>query len=140
VFGPGNHGTTFGGNPLAMRAALETIAIIESEGLMANAAHVGAHIMSAMARELAGERGLVEIRGAGLMIGIELHAPCAVIALRALDAGLLCNVTNDRVIRLLPPLIFTIEQADLLVSILAPIVKAFLAEAYAAELTAKSAP
>jgi acetylornithine/N-succinyldiaminopimelate aminotransferase len=133
VFGPGNHGTTFGGNPLAMRAALETIRIVEEEGLVHNAARVGAHIRASMARELAGHAGVVEIRGAGLMIGIELWKPCAEIALRALDAGLLCNVTNDRVIRLLPPLIFTMQQADSLVEILAPIVKQFLNETYDAE-------
>jgi acetylornithine aminotransferase len=136
VFGPGNHGTTFGGNPLAMRAALETIAIIESEGLLDNAARVGAWLREALERELSHHGGVVEIRGQGLMIGIELAVPCSKLSRRALDQGLLINVTNDRVIRLLPPLIFTQQQAQLLVDTLAPLVRAFLAEQAASTLEA----
>ncbi|NBD20205.1 acetylornithine/succinylornithine family transaminase [Aquabacterium fontiphilum] len=128
VLKPGNHGTTFGGNPLAMRAGVETLKIMEAEGLMANAAAVGEHLMAALRRELAGEAGVVEIRGQGLMIGIELDRPCGVILNRALDAGLLLSVTADKVVRLLPPLIFTTAQADELVAILVPLIRQFLAE------------
>ncbi len=128
VLKPGNHGTTFGGNPLAMRAGVETLKIMEADGLMTSAAHVGEHLMAALRREFAGLAGVVEIRGQGLMIGIELDRPCGVILNRALDAGLLLSVTADKVVRLLPPLIFTTAQADELVGILAPIVRQFLSE------------
>ncbi len=128
VFGPGNHGTTFGGNPLAMRAALETIAIIESEGLMSNAAEIGSFIMTGLKHELGALSGVKEIRGQGLMIGVEITVPCAVLVKRALAQGLLINVTNDSVVRLLPPLIFSREQAELLLSTLVSLIKTFLNE------------
>ena len=128
VLKPGNHGTTFGGNPLAMRAGVETLKIMEQDGLLANAAQVGEHLMAALRRELAGVDGVVEIRGQGLMIGIELDRPCGVILNRALDAGLLLSVTADKVVRLLPPLIFTPAQADELIGILIPLIKQFLSE------------
>ncbi|MGL4573161.1 MAG: aminotransferase class III-fold pyridoxal phosphate-dependent enzyme, partial [Burkholderiaceae bacterium] len=126
---------TFGGNPLAMRAALEVLAVMEDDKLLDNAAACGAIIKSGMARELAGVAGLVEIRGGGLMIGIELDRPCAEIVAQAREAGLLINVTGERVIRLLPPLIINAEQIGMIVNILAPIVRSFLhaqAEAKAA--------
>jgi acetylornithine/N-succinyldiaminopimelate aminotransferase len=126
VFGPGNHGTTFGGNPLAMRAALETIAIIESEGLMENAATIGSFIMTSLRRELAGLSGVKEIRGQGLMIGVELTVPCAELVKRAMAQGVLLNVTGDTVVRLLPPLIFSREQAESLVTTLSSLIKTFL--------------
>ncbi len=128
VLKPGNHGTTFGGNPLAMRAGVETLNIMEQDGLLANAAQVGEHLMAALRRELAGVDGVVDIRGQGLMIGIELDRPCGVILNRALDAGLLLSVTADKVVRLLPPLIFTPAQADELIGILIPLIKQFLSE------------
>ena len=128
VFGPGNHGTTFGGNPLAMRAAVETIKVIESEGLLKNAEAVGEHLRDALKRAFAGLDGVVDVRGEGLMIGVELGKPCGAILNRAADAGLLLSVTADTVIRLVPPLIFTVADADEVVAKLAPIVKAFLAE------------
>jgi len=128
VLKPGNHGTTFGGNPLAMRAGVETITIMEEDQLLANAQHVGEHLMAALRRDLGKVTGVTDIRGQGLMIGIELDRPCGVILNRALDAGLLLSVTADKVVRLLPPLIFTASQADELVSILVPIIKQFLAE------------
>jgi len=128
IFQPGNHGTTFGGNPLAMRAGVETLKILDDDQPMANAAHVGEHLMAALRREFAGLPGVVDIRGQGLMIGVELDRPCGVILNRALDAGLLLSVTADKVVRLLPPLIFTQAQADELVGILAPIVRQFLSE------------
>jgi len=128
VLQPGNHGSTFGGNPLAMRAAVETMRLIESEGLMQNAAHVGEGLRASLRRELAGLDGVVEVRGEGLMIGIELARPCGVILTRAAEAGLLLSVTADTVIRLVPPLIFTPADADEAVAKLVPLVRAFLAE------------
>jgi acetylornithine aminotransferase len=127
VLGPGNHGTTFGGNPLAMRAGIETLRIMEEDGLLANAATVGAHLHAALARELAGVAGVVEIRGQGLMVGIELDRPCGDLLRQACDEGLLISVTADRVVRLLPPLIFTTADADRTVAILAPLIRRFLA-------------
>ena len=128
VLGPGNHGTTFGGNPLAMRAGVETLRIMEEDGVMANAASVGAELRAGLERELGGLPGVREIRGAGLMIGIELDRPCGVILNRAAEAGLMLSVTADRVIRLVPPLILTADEARQIVAILAPVVRAFLAE------------
>jgi acetylornithine aminotransferase len=128
IFGPGNHGTTFGGNPLAMRAGIETIRIMEEHKLLENAAAVGEHLKSALQREIGGLAGVKEIRGQGLMLGIELDRPCGVILNRACDAGLLLSVTADKVIRLVPPLILSIAEADEIVAILAPIVKTFLSE------------
>ncbi len=126
VFGPGNHGTTFGGNPLAMRAGIETLAIIDSEGLMANAAAQGERIVNGLQRKLAGVNGVVQIRGKGLMIGIELDRPCGELVRQALAAGLLINVTHDTVIRMLPPLILSAEEAELIVERLAPLISTFL--------------
>ena len=126
VFGPGNHGTTFGGNPLAMRAGLATIAAIEAEDLMANAQIQEARIRSGLTQALAGLSGVREIRGRGLMLGIELDRPCGEIVGQALQAGLVLNVTADRVIRLLPPLIFKDEHSDQLVATLAPLVRNLL--------------
>ncbi|HYD74753.1 aspartate aminotransferase family protein [Ramlibacter sp.] len=128
IFQPGNHGTTFGGNPLAMRAGVETIRIMEEDGLLENAADVGSHLKGLLARELGGHAGVKEIRGQGLMIGMELDRPCGVLVNRAAEAGLLISVTADSVVRLLPPLIFTRAEADECVAILAPLVKSFLAE------------
>jgi acetylornithine aminotransferase len=127
IFQPGNHGTTFGGNPLAMRAGVETLRIMEEDGLLENAARVGTHLRGALARELGGLKGVVEIRGQGLMIGMELAKPCGVLTQRAADAGLLISVTADSVVRLLPPLIMTEGQADEVVGLLAPLVRDFLA-------------
>jgi len=128
IFGPGNHGTTFGGNPLAMRAGIETIRIMEEHKLLENAAAVGEHLKAALEREIGGLTGVKEIRGQGLMLGIELDRPCGVILNRACDAGLLLSVTADKVIRLVPPLILSIAEADEIVAILAPLVKTFLSE------------
>jgi acetylornithine aminotransferase len=128
VLGPGNHGTTFGGNPLAMRAGVETLRIMEEDGLMANAATVGDVLRSALEDGLAGVRGVKEIRGAGLMLGIELDRPCGVILSRAAQAGLMLNVTADSVIRLVPPLILSADEARQIAAILVPLVTRFLAE------------
>ncbi|HTN48414.1 MAG TPA: aspartate aminotransferase family protein [Burkholderiaceae bacterium] len=129
VFGPGQHGTTFGGGPLAMRAGIETLQIIESEGLMANAVAQGERVRRGLARELADVAGVVEIRGMGLMIGVELDRPCGELVRTALAAGLLINVTQDRVIRLLPPLVLNAAEADQIVARLAPAIRSFLAPA-----------
>jgi acetylornithine aminotransferase len=128
IFQPGNHGTTFGGNPLAMRAGVETIRIMKEEGLLDNAARVGAHLKEALARELGGLPGVADIRGQGLMIGVELDRNCNVLTSRAAEAGLLISVTADNVIRLLPPLIMNQAEADEVVGLLAPLVKDFLAQ------------
>jgi acetylornithine aminotransferase len=128
IFQPGNHGTTFGGNPLAMRAGVETIRIMEEDGLLENAARVGAHLKSALERELGGLKGVTEIRGQGLMLGIELGQPCGVLTQRAADNGLLISVTADNVIRLVPALILTEVEADEIVARLVPVVKQFLNE------------
>jgi acetylornithine aminotransferase len=128
VFGPGNHGTTFGGNPLAMRAGVETLRIMVEEGLLDNAARIGARLKEGLQRELGALPGVVEIRGQGLMLGIELDRPCGVLLQRACDAGLMLSVTADRVIRLVPPLILSAGEADRIVEILGPLVRAFLAE------------
>ena len=128
IFQPGNHGTTFGGNPLAMRAGVETLRIMEEDGLLENAAKVGGFLKSALERELGGLKGVKEIRGQGLMLGIELDKNCNVLTARAAEAGLLISVTADSVIRLLPPLIMTEAEAADVVKILAPLVRQFLAE------------
>jgi len=128
IFQPGNHGTTFGGNPLAMRAGVETLRIMEEDKLLDNAAKVGAHLKSALEKALKGNPGFKEIRGEGLMLGIELAKPCGVLAERAAQAGLLLSVTADSVIRLVPPLILTEAEADEIVSILVPVIETFLEE------------
>jgi acetylornithine aminotransferase len=128
VLGPGNHGTTFGGNPLSMRAGIATLEIMRADGLMENAAEVGAHLKAALIRELQHVAGVKEVRGLGLMLGIELARPCGVILSRAMQAGLLLSVTADSVIRLVPPLILSIAEADEIVGLLVPLIKAFLAE------------
>ncbi len=132
VFKPGNHGTTFGGGPLVSVAAITTLEVIEKDGLLANAQSMGRLIQEGLKRELAGVAGVKDIRGLGLMLGIELDRPCGEIVKRALDAGLVTNVTADKVIRLLPPLVIRKNEAELLVEILAPLVRSFLGEASSA--------
>jgi acetylornithine aminotransferase len=128
VFGPGNHGTTFGGNPLAMRAGVETLRIMEEEGLVANATQVGAALRAGLERELEGVEGVVEVRGQGLMLGIELDRPCGDLLKQAMEAGLLLSVTADSVIRLVPPLILSEDEAGQIVAILCPLIKSFLSK------------
>ena len=132
IFQVGNHGTTFGGNPLAMRAGVETIRIMEEAGLLDNAARVGAHLKDALNKALAQElaSGAVkEIRGQGLMLGIELAQPCGALVGLCADNGLLISVTADTVVRLVPPLILTLEQADEIVAILCPLIQRLVAKA-----------
>jgi len=128
IFGAGNHGTTFGGNPLAMRAGVETIRIMEEDGLLEHAARVGEHLRAALQRELGSHQGVKDIRGKGLMLGVELTVPCSELMARAVEAGLLISVTAESVIRLVPPLILSKAEADEVVAILAPLVRALLAE------------
>jgi acetylornithine aminotransferase len=132
VFKPGNHGTTFGGNPLAMVATITTLDVIEKDGLLAHAGRMGELVKSGLKAELAGLAGVKDVRGMGLMLGVELDRPCADIVKRALAAGLVSNVTADKVIRILPPLVIQEAEAKQLVSILAGVVKGFLSEAPAA--------
>ena len=127
IFQPGNHGTTFGGNPLAMRAGVETLRIMEEDGLLENASRVGKHLCDGLQRELAHVEGFKEIRGNGLMIGVDLDRPCGPLMGQALQAGLLLSVTADSVIRLLPALVMNEAEADEVVAILVPLVKQFLA-------------
>jgi acetylornithine aminotransferase len=128
VLGPGNHGTTFGGNPLAMRAGIETLRIMEQDSLLAHARAMGDRLRGHLQSGFAGVAGVREIRGAGLMLGIELDRPCGELLRRALDAGLLISVTADSVVRLLPPLVIQPAEIDQVAEILVPLVRAFLAE------------
>ncbi|MDR1708743.1 MAG: aspartate aminotransferase family protein [Candidatus Accumulibacter sp.] len=126
LFKPGNHGSTFGGNQLATIAALTTIETVEKENLLENAVTVGGIIREGLAEELAGSPGVVGIRGLGLMIGVELDRPCGELVLRALEAGLLINVTSERVVRLLPALNFSADEGRELVERLSRLIRAFL--------------
>ncbi len=125
---PGNHGSTFGGNPLACAAALATITSIENGGLMQRASHIGDRIMNGLRAELEGVEQVVAIRGKGCMIGVELNRPCKSLFAAAMAKGLIINVTADSVVRLLPPLIMSDSEADQVVAILAPLIKHFAAD------------
>jgi acetylornithine aminotransferase len=130
IFAPGNHGTTFGGNPLAMRAGVETIRIMERDGLLANAEKVGTHLKAGLEAALKSEvaNGSVkEIRGQGLMLGIELSKSCSALTQQCADNGLLISVTADNVVRLVPSLILTTAEADEIIAILCPLIQKFLA-------------
>jgi acetylornithine aminotransferase len=127
VFKPGNHGSTFGGGPLASAAACTTLEVMEKDGLLANATKQGEALRAGLRSALEGTPGVVEIRGMGLMIGIELDRPCGELVKQALAKGLLINVTSEKVIRLLPPLIINDDEIKHLVSLLAPLVRNFLA-------------
>ena len=139
LFKPGNHGSTFGGNPLACAAALATLDIIEKERLMENAVRTGDLIRSELERQLGGMKGVREIRGKGLMIGIELDVPCGELVQQALERGLLINVTVDNVVRLLPPLVFRAEEAGLLLAALVPLITQFLDRQSAPQAAAQTA-
>ncbi|MCX7137460.1 MAG: aspartate aminotransferase family protein, partial [Proteobacteria bacterium] len=139
VFKPGNHGSTFGGNPLACAAALTTLDIIEHDKLMANAVAMGELIHARFAAQLKGVAGVRDIRHKGLMVGIELEYPCDELVKNALAAGLLINVTNDNVVRLLPPLVIKRDEVEQLVAILSPLIADFLARARAAQPAVKIA-
>ena len=126
TFVPGKHGSTFGGGPLACTAALTTLRVMAEDKLPQHAAELGAFIRADLAQRLADVGGIRQIRGQGLMIGIELDRPCGELVKRALDVKLLINVTNDNVVRLLPPLVMRREEAALLTEMLAGLIRAFL--------------
>ncbi len=128
VFKQGNHGSTFGGNPFACVAALTTLSVIEQDGLMAHALALGETIRNGLREALAGLDAVTEIRGHGLMIGIELDRNCGELVGRAMAEGLLINVTADKVVRLLPPLIFSASEAQQLVTTLARVLREFLGD------------
>jgi acetylornithine/N-succinyldiaminopimelate aminotransferase len=125
---PGSHGTTFGGNPLSARAALAVLDAIESGNLVANARSVGQLLLEGFKDKLSGIAGVTDIRGSGLMIGIELDRPCSELVMNALQRGLLINVTANRVVRLLPPLITTEHQAEMIIEKVSELIREFLAE------------
>jgi len=127
VLGPGNHGSTFGGNPLAMRAGVETLRIMEEDKLLENASRMGALLKEGLQRELGSLPGVVDIRGQGLILGVELDRNCGELLGQAAQAGLMISVTADRVIRLLPALIINESEVNQLLAILCPLVKTFLA-------------
>ncbi|MET0217699.1 MAG: acetylornithine transaminase [Burkholderiales bacterium] len=126
VFKPGSHGSTFGGNPLACTAGLTTLETIEAEGLMANAIAIGKFLRAGIASGLAGVDGVKDVRGQGLMIGVELDRPCGELVKAALARGLLINVTADNVVRLLPPLVMSKAEAQHLLDGLVPLIADFL--------------
>ena len=126
IFSPGTHGSTFGGNPLATRAGLTVINIMEKENLCDAATDMGKYFVDSFKQSLSNVDGVVDIRGHGMMIGIELDKDCGELVKQALENQLLINVTAGKTIRLLPPLILTKEQADTVVSTLVPLIKAFV--------------
>jgi acetylornithine aminotransferase len=128
VLQPGSHGTTFGGNPLACSAALAVLDTLETDQLVAHAAATGRLLLNGLRSALADVTGVVDIRGLGLMIGITLDRPCTELANRALQQGMLINVTAERVVRLLPPLIMTDRQAGIVTDMVGALVKDFLNE------------
>jgi len=128
VFQPGSHGSTFGGNPLACAAALAVIESIEKQSLVERAGELGKKIVTGLNQNLANLDGVSAVRGLGLLIGIELDRPCKEMMQQGLDAGLVINVTADNVIRLLPPLVMSDEEADTLVDKLSGLIKEFLGE------------
>ena len=126
VLTAGKHGTTFGGNPLAMRAGVETLRIMEEDQILAHVAEVGSALRSHLEAGLKGVAGVKEIRGQGLMIGIELDRPCNELVGQCIAAGLLISVTSDSVIRIVPPLILSLEEAQTVADRLVPLVRKFL--------------
>lgn len=127
TFQPGNHGSTFGGNPLGCRAALATLKILQDEDLPTRASELGQRMLGGFQEALRGVKGVTAVRGLGMMLGIELDRPCGELVTRALEQGLLINVTAQQVIRLLPPLIISDEEADQIVSGVSQLVRDFLA-------------
>jgi acetylornithine aminotransferase len=128
VLGPGTHGSTFGGNPLACRAALAVLETLDRDDLVENAAYMGDRLLEGFRQALGGTEGVRNIRGIGLMLGIELDRPGGDLVPRALERGLLINVTGERVVRLLPPLILEQKEADLIVEQVSSLVTTLLDE------------
>ena len=127
LFAPGNHGSTFGGNPLACRAGLTVCETLESDDLVARAARLGEILLARFGETLSGQAAVTDIRGRGLMIGIELDRPCGELVGMALQAGLLINVTAGNVVRLLPPLILSDEEAERLADTTVQLINEFVA-------------
>ncbi len=125
IFKPGNHASTFGGNPLACAAAITTLDIIEEENLMCNALEQGAFIRKNLLEQLGNLSHVTQIRGHGLMIGIELTKPCGELVKKALEQGLLLNVTSDKVVRLLPPLVIKKNESEQIINMVSTLIKEF---------------
>jgi acetylornithine/N-succinyldiaminopimelate aminotransferase len=125
IFKPGNHASTFGGNPLACTAAITTLDIIEEENLMCNALEQGDFIRKNLLEQLGNLSHVTQIRGHGLMIGIELTKPCGELVKKALEQGLLLNVTSDKVVRLLPPLIIKKNESEQIINMVSTLIKKF---------------
>jgi acetylornithine aminotransferase len=132
VFKPGNHGSTFGGNPLAMTGVVATLDAVREEGLLENAGHVGKIIRDGLAAGLGGAKGITEVRGMGMMIGVELDEPCGELVGAALDAGLVINVTVDKVVRIMPPLVMSAAEGREVVDRFVAVTRAFLQKRAAA--------
>ena len=126
VLKPGNHASTFGGNPLVCAAALETLAVLEEDGLIEHAHQLGIAMRDQLHSELDGVNGVVDIRGQGLLIGIELSVPCTDLVVKALDQKLLINVTSEKVVRLLPALVMRQDEGKQVVEITCRLIKEFL--------------
>ncbi|MCD8518050.1 MAG: aminotransferase class III-fold pyridoxal phosphate-dependent enzyme, partial [Burkholderiaceae bacterium] len=126
ILKPGHHGTTFGGGPLVCAAALAVLDTLEKDNLLEHAHKVGSAMLARLHAELDGVDGVTEVRGRGLMIGIELNRPCAELVRQALEAGLLINVTRDKVVRILPPLIISEQEANELLDGVIRLIKKFL--------------
>ncbi|MDX1487218.1 MAG: aminotransferase class III-fold pyridoxal phosphate-dependent enzyme, partial [Acidiferrobacterales bacterium] len=125
LFQSGSHGSTFGGNPLACRAALAVIGVLQAEGLASRAATLGERMLVTLREELASLPWVKAVRGKGLMLGIELDRPCTELAHAAIERGLLMNVTAQSVIRLLPPLILDDAQAEQITTTVVDLVRGF---------------
>jgi acetylornithine aminotransferase len=132
VLKPGNHGSTFGGNPLAMTAVVATLDAMRDERLLDNAARVGGAIMEGLRAALGGAKGVTEVRGMGMMIGVELDEPCADLVRAGLDGGLVINVTADKVVRIMPPLVMSEAEGAEVVRRFVPLARAFLEKKRAA--------
>jgi acetylornithine/N-succinyldiaminopimelate aminotransferase len=128
LFSPGSHGSTFGGNPLACRAALTTLETIEKNKLLENASKLGSYIVDTLQEKLSSNSFIKQVRGKGLMIGIEMTIPCAELVDICLQQKLLINVTAESTIRLLPPLIFDKSDADTMIKILTNCIENFTAK------------
>ncbi|WP_297326125.1 aspartate aminotransferase family protein [Nitrosomonas sp.] len=126
VFKPGNHASTFGGNPLVCAAAIEALKVIDDENLLDHATKLGDFMRDRLKKQLADVTGVVQVRGQGLIIGVELSVPCGELVKRALEKKLLINVTSDKVIRLLPAFVMQQSEAEQVVDITCLLIKEFL--------------
>ena len=136
LFSPGTHGTTFGGNPLVCRAALAVLDVMQEEALCEQAARQGELLRNRLNERLGHRDGVIAVRGRGLMLGVELDRPAGELVMAALERGLILNVTAERVIRLLPPLIVDDAEVEQIATTVADLVDAFLAPAQAKEVSA----